>query len=375
MTRDEHLFGPGPKRILALDGGGVRGVVALAFLDRLERMLSEQAGKQVLLCDYFDLIGGTSTGAIIATGLALGYTTAQIRDFYHRLAPSIFKPPRLPLPGLKARFDANSLLKYLEEIIGDRTLDSDDLRTGLGIILKRIDTGSAWTLTNNPRSKYWETSADGNTIGNRHYSLAQIVRASTAAPHYFDPQQIDIVKGEKPGVFVDGGMTPHNNPALALFIETYVPVLGLSWNTGPENLTIVSVGAGTFREKIPAAAALGWPSFGLTLRALVQQIGESQQLILMLMSLMSESPTPWPINAALGDLGSVASPNASLFKFMRYDIKLEEDWLRRELGATPSAAQLKDMRHLDKTKSMPMLEEYATKAAEMQIKPEHFALG
>ena len=65
-SRDYHLFGPGPKRILSLDGGGVRGAVSVAFLERIEQILDEQAGHKVRLGDWFDLIGGTSTGAIIA---------------------------------------------------------------------------------------------------------------------------------------------------------------------------------------------------------------------------------------------------------------------------------------------------------------------
>ncbi len=71
-ARDRHLFGPGRKRILSIDGGGVRGVVALAFVARFEALLAEKAGRAIRLCDYFDFIGGTSTGAIVATGLALG---------------------------------------------------------------------------------------------------------------------------------------------------------------------------------------------------------------------------------------------------------------------------------------------------------------
>ena len=71
-SRDRHLFGPGPKRVLALDGGGVRGALTVAFLERIEALLSERDGKEIRLGDYFDLVGGTSTGAVIAGALALG---------------------------------------------------------------------------------------------------------------------------------------------------------------------------------------------------------------------------------------------------------------------------------------------------------------
>ena len=60
-SRDRHLFGPGPKRILSLDGGGVRGVIALAFLERIETVLTAGTGAAVRLSDHFDLIGGTSS--------------------------------------------------------------------------------------------------------------------------------------------------------------------------------------------------------------------------------------------------------------------------------------------------------------------------
>jgi patatin-like phospholipase/acyl hydrolase len=77
-TRDEHLFGPGPKRILALDGGGVRGVISLAYLERIEAILRRRFGPETVLADYFDLIGGASTGAIIATGLDLGLPVERL---------------------------------------------------------------------------------------------------------------------------------------------------------------------------------------------------------------------------------------------------------------------------------------------------------
>src|SRR5476651_2103715 len=61
-ARDRHLFGPGPKRILSLDGGGVRGALSIGILEQLEKHIKEIAGPETRLCDWFDLIGGTSTG-------------------------------------------------------------------------------------------------------------------------------------------------------------------------------------------------------------------------------------------------------------------------------------------------------------------------
>ena len=90
-TLEQHLTPGHPKRILALDGGGVRGALTLSYLARIESLLRARYGDSDLrLCDYFDLIGGTSTGAIIATGLAIGKTVAELQDLYRRLAIGIF---------------------------------------------------------------------------------------------------------------------------------------------------------------------------------------------------------------------------------------------------------------------------------------------
>jgi hypothetical protein len=104
-----HLFGPGPKRILSLDGGGVRGAISVAFLERIEALLEERLDTKVRLGDWFDLVGGTSTGALIAGALALGFRTEQIKEFYLRLAPRAFQPTRWGIPLFQAKFNADGL--------------------------------------------------------------------------------------------------------------------------------------------------------------------------------------------------------------------------------------------------------------------------
>jgi hypothetical protein len=128
--------------------------------------------------------------------------------------------------------------------VQDRQLSSRDLITGLCVVTKRMDTCCPWIVANNPRAPYW---FDGPAHdGNERYSLATLVRASTAAPHFFDPEMFAISKDEE-GLFIDGGVTPFNNPSLALFqMATFQP-FGICWPTGPDKLTVTSVGTGTYR--------------------------------------------------------------------------------------------------------------------------------
>jgi len=153
-TRDQHFFDPGPKRILALDGGGVRGILTLGVLERIERLLGERYGDAELrLSDYFDLVAGTSTGAIIAAALAKGMRVAEIRDCYHRLAGEVFKKSLFRKGLLRAKYNAESLSRLLRDVLGEVSLGSPELQTGLLAVLKRLDTGSPWPVSTNPKGK------------------------------------------------------------------------------------------------------------------------------------------------------------------------------------------------------------------------------
>jgi patatin-like phospholipase/acyl hydrolase len=197
-TRDEHLFDEGPKRILALDGGGIRGILTLGYLKRLEDILRARYGNDpdFTLSDYFDLIGGTSTGSIIATGLALGFSVEKLQSIYRTLAGEVFKKPLLSLGLFSAKFPEEPLIEALTENFSDHTLGSDQLKTGLMIMTKRFDTGSPWVIHNNPRSKYFDPpTGEQKALANRHFKLRQVVRASTAAPHYFQPERFPVAEG------------------------------------------------------------------------------------------------------------------------------------------------------------------------------------
>ena len=111
MTLEEHLFAPGPKRILALDGGGVKGIVTIAFLEKIEEVLKERSGRgnDFRLSDYFDLVGGTSVGSLLATLIALGYSVSEIKTMFNAWTPQIFRKPWLAIPLLSPRFSSRGL--------------------------------------------------------------------------------------------------------------------------------------------------------------------------------------------------------------------------------------------------------------------------
>jgi hypothetical protein len=370
-ARDRHLFGPGRKRLLALDGGGVRGVITVAFLERMEAVLAAHEGRAVRLGDWFDLVGGTSTGAVIAGAIALGHTTKELKHFYLERAPLALRRPFWRVMGLQAKFGARGLRREIEQVVGDRTLDSEDLVTGLCVLAKRMDTGSPWIVANNPRAPFWETPADNSYIGNRHYRLANLVRASTAAPAYFDPELLPIIDGATDGLFIDGGVTPHQNPALALFLMTRLKAYGLCWPTGPDRLLAVSIGTGAYRTQLTAAAARRFRAIGLAFWALAGLIGDGAGLVLALMQWLGECPTPWPINSEVGDLRDESLPGGKLFRFLRYDVQLDPAWLAENIDMKLPPADVIRVRRMDDTGTIPLAYEIGRCAAERQVKAEH----
>ncbi len=373
LPRDRHLFAPGRKRILSLDGGGVRGVLSVAFLERIEALLAEDAGKPVRLCDHFDLIGGTSTGALIAAGLAIGLSAQDLRGFYFEAAPRIFRHSRLRMFGvLEPRFDARPLEEEIYRVVGTRHLDSADILTGLAVVSKRMDTNSTWVLSNNPRAPYWDDKP-GGAIGNKHFPLTAVVRASTAAPHYFAPQPIQIVAGERPGLFVDGGVTPYKNPALPLLMQALMAPHGLNWQAGAEHLQIISIGTGERRERMAPGKAPPRTSAGVALQALVGALADSSVASLTMLHWLSGTRALWPVNSEIGDLATVAPPlGQPLFGFHRYDAHLEANWLADELGIVVKPQELRMLWRLDQPAAVPRLYEIGQKAAAKFIRAEDF---
>ena len=187
-TLDDHLYVKGRKRILSLDGGGVRGLITLGFLAELERRLADRfvdalerrdkTRADFRLSDYFDLIGGTSTGGIIACLLALGFSVKEIRAIYFDMCPEVFEKRWFRALGLwnlvQPSFDAARFSVIIDQIIaliakragsppGTRpTLETAPFKTGFAMVTKRIDTNFVVSANEFPLGSH---TAD--SIGNR----------------------------------------------------------------------------------------------------------------------------------------------------------------------------------------------------------------
>jgi len=379
-ARNRHIFGPGPKRILAIDGGGVRGVIALTFLAQIEAILRTRTkNPELRLCNYFDLIGGTSTGAIIAVGLALGYPVERLIDIYSSLSREGFKKSLLGFGGLLTpKFKEAPLAKAIYDRVQDETLGSDKLLTGVCIVAKRLDTDSVWVMHNNPLGKYYGDDNPAKKfkgIPNKDFPLRNLLRASTAAPSYFMPQSIEVAHDDDgkvvKGLFVDGGVSPHNNPALLMFMLATINGYKFCWPTGADRLMLVSVGNGSTSESPTHDKGLNILAALLGVKALTSMMQDCSQLNEALLQWMSRCRNPSRIDREIGDLSGDQLGPQPLLHYVRYDVELETKWLHG-LGLSYSRERLAEIGQFDRPDLLPEWLKIGRLSAEAYVKDVHF---
>lgn len=256
-----RMQSPGPKKILACDGGGILGLMSVEILVKLEADLRTHLGKpKLVLADWFDFVCGTSTGAIIAACISAGMSMKMIRAFYVSSGEqmfdkaSVFKRLRYsyndePLAA-KLRTELNRALGYPDGA-APATLGDAGLRTLLMMVLRNHTTDSPWPVWNNPHAKYNQLDRKDCNL---HLPLWQMVRASTAAPTFFPPEVVIFAPGtsnEYQFIFVDGGVTTYNNPAFLAFQMATTAPYKVNWPTGTDQLLIVSIGTGGVAKSRP----------------------------------------------------------------------------------------------------------------------------
>ena len=231
--------------ILALDGGGMRGILTIQLLKKLEEV------SEIPCFELFDMVAGTSTGGIIAGLVTRGFNATEIEQLYDKLIKEVFHKRPVGNRFLNPpQFSKKRYRELLKDIIGEK------LSLQEACVIKDLDL----MITSRDMSAAEETfftsfkQADGSYHGTYKEVLLRAVMESTmSAPTYFYPLER----------FVDGGVTTHNNPSLAAFIEA------ISYSTPRDedgkrkpsqyklpNVTVYSFGTGATQRFIKPSQTL-----------------------------------------------------------------------------------------------------------------------
>lgn len=231
-------------RVLAIDGGGIRGVIPAVLLAELERRAERP------VAELFDLIAGTSTGGILAAALTVPgpdgrprLTAAEVAARYQRFGPRVFRRSLArrarSLDGLiDERYDSSRLRDALVEELGDALLSqtlTDVVLTAYDLEQRRAVFFRTWRAKSDPA---------------RDFHLADVVLATASAPTYFEPARVTSLAGGLPGTLVDGGVFA-TNPAMCALAE--VARMGRL-----DEVLVVSLGTGSKTDPIAYEKARGW---------------------------------------------------------------------------------------------------------------------
>ena len=234
QTESSKMF-----RVLSLDGGGVRGILPARLLANIEKHINEQDGSDAPLGERFDLISGTSTGGLIALGLAAGRRANEILEFYEKHIPKIFGSTnrrsgicRFFCPA----YGTTLLREALQEILQDKTLH--DVKTDVCIPTVSLQNASPRMY----KSGYLERNAS-----RLDEKLVDIGLATSAAPTFFPAHSTQYSTN-----LIDGGLCA-NNPAMVALVEAMqferpsqrgVPAPRAGEKRPTNEITMLSLGTG-----------------------------------------------------------------------------------------------------------------------------------
>lgn len=365
----DHLLPEGPKKILALDGGGVRSAMSIAILQKLEKILARRHGnhESFRLADYYDLIGGTSTGAVLAGALASRALHAtDLQELYEDVAHYAFRRG--------GQFDSKRFSKILTHIFGKETLGGE-LATGLAIVARQVDTDTTLVFHNNPDGPNFNDMPDKARLGFSRYPIANVIHASTARPGEFSPELVELTRHPhtENGVFVDAAFTPFNNPAFQLFLLATLPTRGFGWKIGTENLMVTSVGTGSLCNEVPTSKRHRRASRSISAeRGLRFMIDGAEHTGELLMQLLSEPTSPQHPSCEFGDLQGVRLTSEPQCTYQRYQAKLTAQSLAKDFKLGLSPRQLSRVRNMMSRDGLQIAYEIGQAVADTLIREEHF---
>ncbi|MCB1449148.1 MAG: patatin-like phospholipase family protein [Nitratireductor sp.] len=230
-TADEKPF-----RVLTLDGGGAKGFYTLGVLHEVEAMLGEP------IHEYFDLIFGTSTGAIIGTLLAIGTPVTEIHKFYRQHLPSVMSP--------KDKEGRSAALKKLgDQVFKEQKFDA--VKTGLGVVATKWVMETPIIFKSDPKQAHGRTATFVPGFG---CTLSEAVQASCSAYPFFTRRQLKINGDEL--LLLDGGFCA-NNPTLYAIADAV-----RAYKVPHDRIKVLNVGVGDYPvpriKKFTKAWIISW---------------------------------------------------------------------------------------------------------------------
>lgn len=251
-----HNNGKKKFKILALDGGGIRGIITAQILETVEAKIKKRLGKDIRLNQYFDLIAGTSTGSILAAGLAIGKTPTQLKEIYSKSGGKIFNTSWLRKNTTKwiygSKYPNEGLIEVLQNNFGDITLREVYQKHSAELLILAYDTfhrNTTFFISPCPEQNRWFNDM----------KLWEICTSSSSAPTFFPPYEFKFMdtddqgnKVERRFPHVDGGLSA-NCPAMAALSH----VMKIK-RKKIEDISILSIGTGRTTKPLEHKEMKNW---------------------------------------------------------------------------------------------------------------------
>jgi patatin-like phospholipase/acyl hydrolase len=235
-----------PFRVLSIDGGGIRGIIPALILAELEQRAERPIAK------IFDLVAGTSTGGILAVGLTMAgarrkpkYSARDLVALYEEEGDDIFHRSKWhQIRAVGSLAEEKYPSGGIERVLGERFAEAWLSESLTNVLVTAYDIEL--------RRPHFFKSDRARKKPERDFHLADIARATSAAPTYFEPAQIRSRVGDDPVALVDGGVFA-NNPAACALVESIC-----TYGAKLTDMTFLSLGTGELTRPIMYEEAKGW---------------------------------------------------------------------------------------------------------------------
>jgi len=235
VSLSERLGSQLPKRILAIDDQDRTPGVALGLLQRMQEVLRIRYGTEdFFLSDYFDLIVGVGWSSFMATLLALRTDAHDVQELSESFIRSAVGTSATLMERVSYFYNNANLRVFLAEALGDRTLGSKELKTGLSLLTTRIEDSLPFAFTNHPGWHGYPTWRD--------LRLSDLVLASLAFPTFYKVIELKTVDGSDKGTFISGVVSVGGNPSVYGLLMAASNRFPFRWRLGRSWLSLTSVG-------------------------------------------------------------------------------------------------------------------------------------